>query len=482
VSTHLPPFLCLPLPIRHQIYIDAGVLRRYNNILYFNIDSCDHNSTRLDAFRVSHSLLLTCHTIYTEISDIIYSRNKFSIRYKDAHSLKALRDLAPHSITRLTQLTVHLNVTSCLSGGACWKLDTGLKDDKSLESSLETILSEWQITALYIAAHIRPARLSLYFVCDVNDLETATRALEPLSSFPTLADCSIRLARQPDHILRDMAQQAAMRVMGYQDRSNQTFPFLSLPCELRQQILQYTDLVTPLREIEWNPESKFHLYYSTAQCGGPLHGEYPLQCPLNIHRACRFRNCWENSPQGVGCFCHEYHAAFSSKCKCWSPPTSLFLVCKQLREDAQVIFFSKNRFIIRPPGTFICPVESTPTRLEISIFLTDIVPSHMLQFLRFLEIVFPPFHDDYLRPHEPAYQDWLKAVDYASELLNLPMLTLDVYFFDYLYHCEPTPDFRNNMTKEQGLKIVRTYARTLRPLSKLRANGLSRFSALASYP
>jgi hypothetical protein len=156
--------------------------------------------------------------------------------------------------------------------------------------------------------------------------------------------------------------------------------------------------------VEWNAESNFYLHYSRRGCGGCFDGD--LDCPVDFNCACQFRHCWQVEPAYVGCFCRRYHAAFSSKCHCWSPPTSLFLICKRLQEDAQEVFFGRNRFIIVPPTGCTFPVvESTPARLGISIFLRDVLPWQVLPLLRSLEIVFPPFHDDYLRPQEPTYQD-----------------------------------------------------------------------------
>lgn len=111
-----------------------------------------------------------------------------------------------------------------------------------------------------------------------------------------------------------------------------------------------------------------------------------------------------------------------------------------------------------------------------------VVPTQALHFLRHLEVVFPPFHDDYLRPSEPAYRDWLQTIEYVRELLYLPTLTLRVYMADDIFCGEPVADFRRTITKEQGITILKMYARTLAPLSKLREKGLSQFFAHLAWP
>ena len=69
-----------------------------------------------------------------------------------------------------------------------------------------------------------------------------------------------------------------------------------------------------------------------------------------------------------------------------------------MQKDVQAVFFTTNRFVITPAKGCATVPESTPSRLEISIFLTTIMPSNALGFLRFIEVVFPPFDEDYLRP------------------------------------------------------------------------------------
>ena len=478
--THLRSFLCLPPAIRLQIYHQAGLvedtdidLNRRPGTQFWPWDCAKD-------FHFTFNLLLTCRTIYTEASSIVYQTNRFFIRYRDSQNLQALRKLTPNSLSSLAYLTVHLNIASCAIGESCFDFLTPEalarhRYDKPLRSSSrpsqEKIL-EWQSTARYVIAHVRPFNLQIHLVCDVEDLETAALVMEPLSSTQTLLNCALRLCQQPDPLLHDLARKTATRAMGRcLDQIESSFRFMDLPTELRCQVLEYTDLVTPLCEVEWNPEKGYYLHYSWWKCG--------WDCDEDMHHACRYRTCSNYSK--LGCFCRRSHAAFSSKCHCWSPPTSLFFVCRALLEDAQSIFFAKNRFVITPSAGCNHPAEKTPNRLEISAFLTDVVPSNALRFLRFLEVVIPPFEDDYLGPHEPAYQDWLQTIDRIGEQLCLPMLTVRVYMAEYVPSGgEINFCFRGEMTKEEGMTILEMYARTLLPLSKL--GGLRRFFVHLAWP
>ena len=245
--------------------------------------------------------------------------------------------------------------------------------------------------------YIQPFNLQLHLVYDIEDLEAAALAIEPLSDTQTLLNYALRLCRQSNPLIQGLARRTATRAMGCcLDQPESPSRFLALPLELRCWVLKYTDLVTPLCEVEWNPEKGYYLRYSTWRCGGSW--DYSS----DLHRACRFRNCWDYS--NIGCFCRRSHAAFSSKCRCWSPSTSLLFVYRILLDDAQDVFFTRNRFVIAPSAGCNSPAENTPNRTELSALLTDIVPSNALCFLRFLEVGIPPFEEDYFRPYEPAYQ------------------------------------------------------------------------------
>ena len=479
--THLRSFLCLPPAIRLRIYSLAGLLEDIDIDLNQRPGTDSWPWPFADDFHFTFNLLLTCRTIYTEASSIVYNTNRFFIRYRGSQSLQALRNLTPISLSSLAYLTVHLNITSCAIGQPCSNIQTPEgrarhRYDKPLQSSSrrsQLALFEWQSTARYVMAHVQPFNFQLHLLCDVEDLEAAELAVEPLSSTQTLLGCALRLCRQPDPLIQDLARKTATRAMGRcLDQLESPFRFLALPRELRCLVLEYTDLVTPLCEVEWDPEKGYYLRYSTSGCGGSW------DCPSELHRACRFRNCWHCS--NIGCFCSRSHTAFSSKCHCWSPPTSLFLVCRVLLEDVQNVFFTWNRFVIIPSTGCNRPADKTPNRLEISAFLKDVVPSNALRLLRFLEVVIPPFEEDYLRPHEPAYQDWLQTIDRIGEQLCLPMLTVRVYMAEYLPRDGETTTFRAKMTKEQVMTIIKMYARTLGPLSKLR--GLRRFFVHLAWP
>lgn len=61
------------------------------------------------------------------------------------------------------------------------------------------------------------------------------------------------------------------------------------------------------------------------------------------------------------------------------------------------MLFAANRFIIISVGGYdYAPDNLSAERLGASNFLRDVIPSGMLHYHKFLEIVFPPVNPDYV--------------------------------------------------------------------------------------
>lgn len=136
--------------------------------------------------------------------------------------------------------------------------------------------------------------------------------------------------------------------------------FLDLPTELRQRVLQFTDLLAPSREVLWK------------------HYRFALPSPRPSY-------CRDRERKRV--FCSRPGLVYPS-CACYCFPTSLFLVCRIIGEDARQVFYSSNRFVLvadlPPPsaGDNMTPVTDTRA------FLSKALSIHSLHHLRDLEIFF----------------------------------------------------------------------------------------------
>ena len=114
----------------------------------------------------------------------------------------------------------------------------------------------------------------------------------------------------------------------------------------------------------WNPKDGYSVCYCISSYDEEAEAFFGEDSAIG--HSFKFRICW--TTPGVGCFCRRFHAVSSSMCHCWSPPRSLFLVCRDILNDARKIFFSKNRFIITSSKGPNGIAEGTPQRLEASYF------------------------------------------------------------------------------------------------------------------
>lgn len=515
-----PPILRLPSSLRQRIYLHVGLIST-GACRHRVLDLHGHNQSLYLRF---YALLVSCRTIYAEASDILYSANRFNIRYWDNMSLEPLRNLTPRSLANLTYLKVILNETACHErheteayDGHRAALDhrdiatqgededflsghnAPLKDHHPLAKAL---LTEWASTVAHLASGITAKQLELCVVCDVdaNDIGTAKRVVKPLSRLPQLKDCHLRLSRTSTPELNDLARHTALQLRGFYwpqelpasqpSHESSQLPhggmytgsrLLDLPRELRFRILEHTDLITPWKEVTWSRQHHAFLGAKAFCVSLDCRGE---ECPPHVHHGCQFVDCWETlSGRSIGCFCRVNHSAFSSTCMCWTPPRDLFLVCRTLYEDALVVFYSGNRFVVhdfnhRRPYTAPLGVYAPP-RLAASMFFTDVVPEHCLKELRFVELAFPPYsHEGW--PNEEVLSDWSLAMSLASKRLNLPGLTLRLVMAG-LGGWKVLGD-RRNMTKEQGDCIIATYARIVTPIACLGSDGLGKFSCSLTWP
>ncbi len=402
----------------------------------------------------------------------------------------------------------------------------GPREGSSFTARLQ-LLEEWRQTAEYLSSKVAPRTLELSLVCDLNQQETdlARKIVAPISLFPELKDCHIRLCRSPNtelaQVAQHAAQQACRRLEPHPPPSLTAVPrLLNLPRELRLHILGYADLVTPWREVMWTrAEPRGYRYTSRRRSRDPV-----LCRPADQHY--QFSGCYRQIcvmygqvlyDASIGCFCRLQHAAFSSTCRCWAPPTPLFLICRALAEDARLVFFSLNHFVVsdtlasdnpylasdfpmggfdenrrglgslslrRPPPPEPPRPNAYPAqRLAASLFLRDVVPVDCLGHLRFLELVFPPYNEQcWPGDGHPAVQDWADTLHWAKDQINVPSLTLRLTMAGSANIPPESPDERDRLTQAQGDEILAAYKRILRPLGYLGEGGVGGFYAQFVWP
>ena len=480
--------LLLSPEIRKQIYLHAGLVHlaeihflHGSRPAYLHRESVNYQyPTDLallfqmpepvpPSFRASKNLL-TCTTFYAEVSEILYATNQFNFRITQPEDFVVIQNLRPQTLSRLRCVTIAINKAGCYTStrgfGPCHNRvrpssqDIEQADPVDRSDPLhDMLLCEWDVALKRLVNDVNPFKLRLRLLIDCNNYETASRLLKPLEQTQKLADCSIRLSTFANEALKDLARTTALHSTGRKHQHQLFFRYLDLPNEVRTRILEYTDLVTPLAEIEWSPKVGYRLNYSREYCGRPW------QCPENFHHACQFRGCWQHDGN-TGCFCNRHHAAFDFRCNCWRPPQPLFLACRGIRDDAERVFFRSNRFVIKPVDDWEISPQRSPCCLEAALFLTQAVRPSALCHLRYLEIVFPPFEDRYCLESGIALSHWTHTLDLIRDKLCHPMLTLHIYMPNHHTCGFLVSAYRRELSKDQGVAMLKTYLRILRPFSE----------------
>ncbi|KAI1270382.1 hypothetical protein F5Y18DRAFT_368173 [Xylariaceae sp. FL1019] len=367
------PILRVPRKIRMRIWDLVGFPKGAFIYLDETQEINEHaKEQRMMLFRGSrlsiYDLLLTCRKIYAELSHVLYSRNKFV-----THHLEPLHNLRPSSLSSLRSLKVFLHASGGSEEHSCgsrYPHELEALDSRTGEGQFT--LARWQAASELLSRHMRPNRLDFSLLCDSANERTAGDVLECLSGFPVLADFHVRLASKPDPALRRLAEEASYKVTGR--HSIEVFRFFSLPPELRLHILEHTDLVAPTRSISWRPAASTESFE-----GGRFEDRSidTVQC-RDIIRA--------------GCFCAYQHAAYSTTCRYWRSPQSLFLVSKAFCEEARDVFYKRNCFCIKPAaGDQLWP-DGRPVhqllspRLPVSRFFTHGIPACAYTTLRYLDL------------------------------------------------------------------------------------------------
>jgi hypothetical protein len=437
---HTKSFLCLPQHIRQRIYELAfeyqpnqpeprqSAVRIHQNPRLCSWD--DHWIPRAMTF------LLVCQSTFTEVHSFIYSKPTFDlvILESDNELLYSVQRWASN-LPYIRQLRIFFDLafacprsnhkTTC---PAEWKYLPSFKNPLWVR-----LIPKWKSVAELLHHHLTPNVVDLTFVSHVPTGNTviSSELLQPLLCFPKLLHCRIHLLPWRFPALLNQARETVIALTHrIPPEYSEPFRYLDLPQEIRLQILQYTDLVTPHAEVEWATTRKYQIR---------LAGDDKLVHSPVCHNPTS--DCWRclcNNDLKIGyvCFCPHVHSAFSSSqfdnpCSCWSPPTALFLVNHAMRQDAMRIFFRHNKFVLFHDGkrcadgqcNLICPLAQ---------FLDEIVPREGQRYLRNIELLHdiydfaPRFYDT--EWNKPAYlrRSLLKAKDY----MNVENLTIMLSIFE----------------------------------------------------
>lgn len=440
------------------------------------------------------NILLTSRKFYRMGVPIIYGENHVVIHWRNGNTLSGLVNLSDLALSSIRKMLIILNNSAPIMD--IWALQN--KDSiehHRLDEPLSTrtihyqdLAEQWERVVARLSLHMADTVTWLDFICDCADSETAYEITEPLLQLPQLRHSFIRLSHRVDSKIQAIAREAALRTVHRpHDSYGDPFPYLRLPREIRLHVLNFTDLVTPQREVEWNDTEKYHLRTlgNTVCKRCKCH-----ECPGGDHPKTLHWFLWGVRGRYARTFCSRYCSAFeassgryfspiSQTCLCWRPPSYLFLICRDFLADARETFYKRNRFIIKPSGDLMKPALPSTGRTEISHFLGNAVPSTALHALRHVEIVYPFFEANaiFSRMTDAANQDLRLTLDAAKGQLNLQALTICIHMADYTtwQDSDKTIWLYSQTPPEQTDDIMKNHIETVKCYTILAESGLEKF-------
>ncbi|KAK8006910.1 aflO/ omtB/ dmtA/ O-methyltransferase B [Apiospora arundinis] len=222
-----------------------------------------------------------------------------------------------------------------------------------------------------------------------------------------------------------------------ENSSKPPFRFMDLPPELRQAVLEETDLVTPCREVQWRPSQGFSVTLPiTVLCKST----YDERVVFHETGSRDTRQAWRHQC-AFGCqqmqsdrirLASPPIGGLPLRCSCsWTSPRGLMSVSRAFYREAVDTLYRCNRVIVLPrrdgAGLFDAPaprsgaswLEEEEPRLDASRFLAANAaagyPAALSQ-LRTLEVVFPdlglqgPPPRDQQAQRAHLCQDWCAAL------------------------------------------------------------------------
>lgn len=460
-------FLQLPPEVRLRVYHAAGLVT--GELICLDRDeraqvraqgypSHGLPLTALPDLATSMNLLQLCRATHAEVSAQFFSTNHFF-----TGNLWPLCQLSDISLASLKSLSLYLHIAwpekddwqdPVYARPAYEYLYTASLENSSVEDN--ALLADWEEVAKLIGPLLRPNSLNLRFACDVADADTARLAVAPFRHLPVLSGTEIRLGCNPNSELALMAKKTGLAAMGRRARPQSAyFPFMGLPWELRHKILTYTDLVTPLNCVQLSSNRQYRIPDMTCKSSW----DYPRNCKPSDdnchpyshlrcdwkgkcqicphprgweareediktmcckcqHYACQFLCCGLNESSTRDTFCTRLHASFSPPCRCWKPPTSLFLVSREFSELSKYVFFSLNHLDVNHD------LDKYDISLRRVALFSQAVPRTSLRYLRSLD-----FDLDDL---ESNLEEWKILLKHIDSELKLERLCLRAYLSEDL--------------------------------------------------
>lgn len=343
-------------------------------------------------------LFYVSRAVSEDARSILYSQNLFIVCNKIDVSLSMLLHWTPVAIRSLRRLGIRLDES--LRDGFC--------DAVPLDDHVLSILPLWGKLCSHIASHAEPDQLELTVMCHVKKTSIAEALLAPLrqSQLPTLKSCSIRLGPYRDDRLQENIKQTVVIVAGKPPNNDLFSRFFDLPVEIQHHVLSHTELLVP-SPVLWDSNKQMFI---------------PQACMSSTFDV---RDCGAMWFAGSS-YCPSICLSYSSLYTRHGLLNVYFQVCKKLKEQAEYVFYSRNRFIIDIQGPDFYLPSSSPGdwRPESSQFLHPFPPEH-IHLLRYIKWKLPELDTrNDLLTKQPIIVDFVNSIDFIARHISISNLTL----------------------------------------------------------
>lgn len=370
--------------------------------------------------RLPFELFYVSRQVSREASRLFYSRNSFAIFLPldyFASTKSILHRFRAETLAAMTCLTVRVNSEShCTSsekgiycscsvrGCKCWDHWAAYRSNVIGGCSTFPL---WDPLIVLLKRHIMPHRLKLAVIFDTDKLELARKISDPILELPPLKHCAIRFCPRslqvpslPLHDLRALAETTAqLATRGWTVNQNsvlsQEMPPTAhvattewrkklnsivpreIPHELFFRILEYTDLVSQ-NPLEWTLGAGFNTFRPDSR----VENTCPT-CLSVVESSC--------DPETL-----RLKGGVGYSCDCWKFPIDIFLLSRDIRQEALRIFFSKNHFLLLPRGGRAWPRGDCdiPCRELVDAEFPTLIPRmprSAIKHLRSIQFVIPQY-------------------------------------------------------------------------------------------
>lgn len=157
-----------------------------------------------------------------DVLSVLTGYNRFVLRAHKAQELKLLQGMKHNALASMKHLVIRLNCWPCPRGhipdqancytdnDTCSKCNSTLSHGDPVlglsKPESRELLEGWRVICKNLSAAVPAGQLTMPFVCDTDNLDTAKNVVQPLLTLPKLRNCAIRLGRRPNLDLSALAE------------------------------------------------------------------------------------------------------------------------------------------------------------------------------------------------------------------------------------------------------------------------------------